>query len=77
MSPRDAENLAAAIEAFAPSYLIARGDVVIGLHREQAFERLPIVMNIGEDLQLQFRNISRSFAVRAHGTRNQPEPAHQ
>ena len=68
-----AKNLAATIEALAPTYLIARGDIKIGLDGEQALESFPIVMNVGEDLQFQFRNISRSFAVCAHGTRNQPE----
>ncbi len=45
-----AENLAATIEASAPTYLVAGGDVIIGLHAQQAFERFPIVVDIGEDL---------------------------
>lgn len=72
-----AHHLAASIEAFAPTDLITGGDVVIGIHAEQAFERFPIVVNIGEDLQLQFRDGSSSFAVGAHGTCDQPKSAYQ
>ena len=42
------QDLAAAIETLAPGNLVARGDVEIGLHREDAFERPPIIMDVGE-----------------------------
>jgi len=42
------QNLAAAIETLSPGDLVARGDVEIGIHGEDAFERPPIIMNVGE-----------------------------
>jgi hypothetical protein len=42
------QDLAAAIETLAPGNLVASGDVEIGLHGEDAFERPPIIMDVGE-----------------------------
>ena len=42
------QNLAAAIEPFAPGDLVAGRNVEIGLHGEDLFERLPIVVDVGE-----------------------------
>jgi len=42
------QDLAAAIETLAPGDLVAGGDVEIGLHGEDAFERPPIIMDVGE-----------------------------
>ncbi len=42
------KDLAASIEAPAPGGLVAGGDVEIGLHGENAFERPPISMDVGE-----------------------------
>ena len=47
------KNLAATVEAFRPRGLVAGRDVKIGIHAEQAFERLPIVMDVGKNEQLQ------------------------
>jgi len=42
------QDLAAAIEAPAPGDLVARGDVEICIHGEDAFERPPIIVDVGE-----------------------------
>ena len=47
------QDFAAAVDALAPGHLIARGDVKIGLHAEQPFERLPIIMDVGENQESQ------------------------
>ena len=57
------EDLAALFQAAGPCHLIARGDVIICLSREQAFERLPVVVDIGKDQQLQAIRVSPSPAV--------------
>ena len=47
------QDFAAAFDALAPGHLVAGGDVKIGLHAQQAFERLPIIMDVGENQQSQ------------------------
>ena len=42
------QNLAGAIESPAPGDLVAGRNVVIGLHGEEAFQRLPIIVDVGE-----------------------------
>ena len=43
------ENFAGAVDSFGPSYLVAGGDVVIGVDGQQAVEGFPIVVDVGED----------------------------
>jgi len=47
------ENLPAAFEALGPGDLVAGGNVEIRLHVQPLFERLPIVMDVGKNQQLQ------------------------
>ncbi len=47
------QDLAAAIDAFGPGELVPGGDVIVGLDGEEAFEGLPIVVDVGEDQQPQ------------------------
>src|ERR1700677_982334 len=46
------ENFAAPPDSFAPRHLIAGRDVIIGLHAQHPFERLPIIMDVRENLKL-------------------------
>src|SRR6516225_2223209 len=46
------QDFTATLDAFGPAHLITGGDIVVGLERQQSFERLPIVVNIGEDDEL-------------------------
>ena len=46
--PTRLQNLAAPIQTFAPRNLVAGRNVVIGLHGEDAFQRLPIIVDVGK-----------------------------
>jgi hypothetical protein len=43
------ENLAGAVDSFGPGYLVAGGDVVIGVDGQEAVEGFPVVVDVGED----------------------------
>ena len=61
------ENLAATVEAFRPRALVARGDVKIGFNVQKAFERFPIIMDVGKNKELQESSVAQEGALRCRG----------
>src|SRR5450432_44388 len=62
------QNLAATIKAFRPGALVARGDIKIGLNGQEAFERLPVIMDVGKNKELQESSVAQEERWRCRGS---------